>query len=189
MSDASTNAMYQTELLRGVEETFERVQGIYLDPGTSLFETLESLSAGEASRAVAPGSATIAAQVEHVRFYLDVLEEVMRKGEFSQVDWREIWAGVGSVTPVEWGDQKRRLRESYERVMRRIRARGEEPGKLGAFGPIAVLAHTAYHLGGIRQAMAAIRAAAGATAASRLHTSAAILPSIRREPVPGSSAL
>ncbi len=34
------------------DETFEQVQGMYLDKGTSLFETLATVTAEEASRPV-----------------------------------------------------------------------------------------------------------------------------------------
>lgn len=47
-----------TKALDGLlNETFSNVQGIYLDRGTSLFETLETISAEDASR---PVSATCA---------------------------------------------------------------------------------------------------------------------------------
>ncbi len=41
-----------------LDETFTEVHGVYLDKGCSLFPTLESVSAQEASRSVAPDSAT-----------------------------------------------------------------------------------------------------------------------------------
>jgi hypothetical protein len=65
---------FKTQLLDCLEETFSRIRGIYLDKRTSLYETLEGVSAAEASRAISQNSATIAAQVEHVRFYLDAPE-------------------------------------------------------------------------------------------------------------------
>src|SRR5262245_64289280 len=65
-------------LLQFIDETFSQVHGMYLDKGTTLYETLEGVSAEEASRSASPTTATIAAQVEHVRFYLDVLDEIIR---------------------------------------------------------------------------------------------------------------
>ena len=55
-------------LLECLDETFNEVHGIYLDKGTTLFETLDNVTAEEASQAASAKSATIAAQVEHVRF-------------------------------------------------------------------------------------------------------------------------
>lgn len=149
--------LFKKELFESLEETFERTRGIYLDKGTSLFETLEGISAEDASRPAAEGCATVAAQVEHVRFYLDVLDGVMRKEEVTKVDWREIWQSVRGVTPEEWEAQKRRLRESYQRVLATLRAYDRWEGEYGISGALAILTHTAYHLGGIRQALGAIR--------------------------------
>ena len=57
-----------------LDETFDNVHGAYLDKGTSLFETLATISAAEASAPVGGRCATLAAQVKHMAFYLDVLE-------------------------------------------------------------------------------------------------------------------
>lgn len=89
-----------------LDETFDNVQGLYLDKGTSMFETLTGISPAEASVPVSGKCATLAAQVKHVAFYFDVLE---RSSDYV----------------------------------------------LG--GAIAMIAHTAYHLGEIRQALCTIR--------------------------------
>jgi hypothetical protein len=151
--------LFKKEIFECLEETFEEVRGIYLDRGTSLFETLESLSAEDASRPIAERCATVAAQVEHVRFYLDVLNDVMQKEEVTKVDWREIWEEVLEVTPEEWEGEKRRLKESYQRVRATMKNYEKWEGEYGISGALAVLAHTAYHLGGIRQALCAIKSA------------------------------
>ena len=142
-----------------LDETFSEVHGVYLDKGCSLFPTLESVSAQEASRSVAPDSATLAAQVEHVRFYLDVLNDIMRERKIVKVDWKEIWRTISQVTPEEWEDQKQSLRESYERVMATLKSFDAWDGEYEIAGALSVLSHTAYHLGGLRQALSAIRAA------------------------------
>ena len=66
---------FTNELFEILEETFEHVHGIYLDRDTSLFETLETISAAEASRPVSATCASIAGQVDHVRFYLHILDD------------------------------------------------------------------------------------------------------------------
>jgi len=149
---------FRKALLKALQETFSEVQGMYLDKGTTLYETLDGISAEEASKAISPKSATIAAQVEHVRFYLDVLEDYMRTGVDKTNNWREIWETVHEVTPEEWDDMKHRLRQSHERVMTMINSFETWDGKYDIAGAISILAHTAYHLGGIRQALGAIRA-------------------------------
>jgi hypothetical protein len=144
-------------ILECLDETFSKVHGIYLDKGTTLFETLDAVSATEASQAISNSSATIAAQVEHVRFYLDVLNDIIRTGEIKKVNWREIWDTVRGVTPDEWEEQKRRLKESHARVIATINTFDKWDGKYDVAGTLSILTHTAYHLGGIRQALAAIR--------------------------------
>jgi hypothetical protein len=142
-----------------LDETFVEVHGIYLDKGCSLFPTLQGVSAQEASGSVSPDSATLAAQVEHVRFYLDVLNDIIKTKEIVKVDWKEIWRTVNQVTAEEWEEQKRRLRESYDRVMTTLKGINGWDGEDDIAGALSVLSHTAYHLGGIRQALGAIRSA------------------------------
>jgi DinB superfamily len=149
---------FKQALFECLDETFSNVHGIYLDKGTTLYETLAGVSAAEASRAISAGSATVAAQVEHIRFYLDVLNDYLRTGVDKTNNWREIWETVHEVTPDEWEDVKRRLRESHERVMTTINSFEKWDGKYDIAGALSILVHTAYHLGGIRQALGAIRA-------------------------------
>ncbi len=149
---------FKKALLACLDETFSSVRGIYLDKGTTLYETLDGVSAEEASRAISSNSATIAAQVEHIRFYLDVLDDYMRTGVDKTNNWREIWETVSTVTPDEWENTKRRLRESHERAMATINSFEKWDGKYDIAGALSILVHTAYHLGGIRLTLGAIRA-------------------------------
>ena len=145
-------------LLQFIDETFSHVQGMYLDKGTTLYETLETVTAEEASRSAAPKTATIAAQVEHVRFYLDVLNEIITTQNYEKkYNWRDIWETVREVTPEQWEDVKRRLHESHDRVMTTINSFENWDGEYDIGGVISIVAHTAYHLGGIRQALGVIR--------------------------------
>ncbi|HSB29122.1 MAG TPA: DinB family protein [Pyrinomonadaceae bacterium] len=144
-------------LLRCLDETFASVHGIYLDKGTTLFETIDNITAEEASQRISPNTATIAAQVEHVRFYLDVLDKYMRTLEDSTNNWREIWDTVGKVTATEWEETKERLRDSYARVMANINSFEQWDGKYDIAGAMSILTHTAYHLGGIRVTLGVIR--------------------------------
>jgi urate oxidase len=157
MSDQSAIELFKKELFKCLEETFQSVRGVYLDKGTSLFETLDSVSAEDASSPAVENGATVAAHVEHVRFYLDVLNEVIQKEEVMKVDWREIWQNIRAVTPEEWEGQKRRLRESYERVLNTLKNYDRWEGEYGISCSLGILAHTAYHLGGIRQALGVVR--------------------------------
>ncbi|HET8629775.1 MAG TPA: hypothetical protein VFL91_20340 [Thermomicrobiales bacterium] len=137
-------------------ETFERVRGIYLDRETSLFETLATIDAGEASRPVSATCASIAAQVEHVRFYLEVLERYLRGETVGKVDWQASWR-LTRVTPDEWETLKGRLRDAYESVTAVIKGFETWEGENDIGGALAIVVHTAYHLGEIRQALCTVR--------------------------------
>jgi len=55
-------------------------------------------------------------------------------------------------------DTKQRLRASHERVLATINSFETWDGKYDIAGALSILVHTAYHLGGIRVALGAIRA-------------------------------
>ncbi len=52
MASQIDSKIFFTEVSRLLDETFENHHGIYLDKGTSLFETLDGIRADEASRPV-----------------------------------------------------------------------------------------------------------------------------------------
>ena len=108
-----------------LEETFETPSRlIYLDKGTSLFETLAQIDAGQASRPVGCCQcATLAAQVAHVTFYLEVLERYITTGQTGKVDWGEIWCTGGAVSPEEWARLNTALKDTYARVNALLRGR------------------------------------------------------------------
>ena len=67
---------FLSNLFSLLDETFDNTHGHYLDKDTSLFRTLETVSAQEASIPVGGKCASLAAQVAHVTFYMEVLERV-----------------------------------------------------------------------------------------------------------------
>jgi hypothetical protein len=140
-----------------LDETFDNVHGIFLDKGTSMFETLAAISAEEASIPVGGTCATLAAQVRHVAFYLDLLERNVRSGTNEPADWGEIWRTVGAVSPEEWERSKQALRESYDRLKALISDAPGWPDERHIGGAIGAIVHTAYHLGEIRQALCVIK--------------------------------
>lgn len=151
-SDQFTKALY---LL--LDETFDNVHGLFLDPGTSMFETLATISAAEASIPVGGKCATLGAQVKHVAFYLDVLEKSVRTQKFEPQDWGKIWRETTAVTPQEWETLKTQLRASYDRLKALINDTTEWPSEYEIGGAIAAIVHTAYHLGEIRQALCSLK--------------------------------
>lgn len=135
-----------------LEETFTTHHGMYLNKGTSFFETLETVSAAEASLPVGQTGATLAAQVAHVTFYLEVLESFTLGKDAGQVDWGAIWRTVKGVTPAEWESSKQQLRKTYERISNVLHGISEW-NETAMGGSLSMVVHTAYHLGGIRQAL------------------------------------
>jgi len=149
--------LFTDELFPLLEETFQSVQGIYLDKGTSLFETLDTITAEEASRPVSARCASIAGQVEHVRFYLQVLQDYMQQKEVGKVDWEASWY-VKTVTAAEWDALKQRLRAAYQDLTALVKGFETWQGENELGGALAIVVHTAYHLGEIRQALCTIKA-------------------------------
>jgi hypothetical protein len=140
-----------------LDETFDNVQGYFLDKGTSMFETLATISVEEASVPVGGKCATLAAQVKHVAFYLDVLDKAVRTQQFERQDWDKIWRETSVVTPEEWEALKSSLRESYNRIKTLINDTPEWSSERQIGGAIAIIVHTAYHLGEIRQALCTVK--------------------------------
>jgi hypothetical protein len=140
-----------------LDETFENVHGYFLDRGTAMFETLATISAEEASVPVGGRCATLAAQVKHVAFYLDVLERSLRSGTYERVDWDDIWRTTKEVTPGEWEALKTGLRDSYDCIKALIHDTPAWPSEVEIGKAIAMIVHSAYHLGEIRQALCTLR--------------------------------
>lgn len=147
-----TSALYTL-----LDETFDNVQGLFLDKGTSMFETLATISAEEASVPVGGKCATLAAQVKHVAFYLDVLEKSVRTQQYERQDWGKIWRETQAVTPAEWETLKNELRASYNRIKALINDTHDWPSERHVAGAMAMIVHTAYHLGEIRQALCTLK--------------------------------
>lgn len=133
-------------------ETFESVQGAYLDKGDSLFETLAEISAAGASQPMGD-CATIAAHVAHTRYYLEVLEDRMFGRDLSYVNWDKIWNEVSSVDEAEWDALIADLRATYERVKSHLDDAESWQGITELSSMLGIIAHSAYHLGEIRQMM------------------------------------
>src|SRR5687767_9689856 len=140
-----------------LDETFVTHHGIFLDEGTSLFETLETITAAEASIPVGGKCATLAAQVAHVNFYLEVMESYILKKDIGKVDWGEIWRRVNKVSPEEWNAYKAQLKETYQRIISLLQSWDNWNDERPIGGALAIAVHTAYHLGEIRQAMCTVK--------------------------------
>ncbi|MHB8136734.1 MAG: hypothetical protein ACYDH1_21185 [Anaerolineaceae bacterium] len=145
-------------ILMLLEEAFENVQGIFLDKNTSMFETLAGITSDEASIPVGGKCATLAAQVKHVSFYLDKISLFMQDRNSPNVDWGEIWRTVSAVSSDEWQTIQTELRLSYMSVRKLIESKQDWPDEDTMGIAMALVVHSAYHLGEIRQAMCVLKA-------------------------------
>jgi hypothetical protein len=150
--------MNKEDFLKGVfdvlEETFESSKGaagsIYLDRKIGVFETLEKITAERASQVV--NDTTIAAHTEHLRFYVWVLNESLT-GDIT-VNWADSWR-VLTVNEIEWEELQTALREIYQTTRETLQNVDEwNAEKVGE--AVAIIAHTAYHFGAIRQILKAV---------------------------------
>ena len=156
MTKTISQRSFTKELFTILEETFETHHAVYLDKDTSLLTTLDKVSAEEASIPVGNECATIAAQVEHVIFYLEVLERIITGQEVGELDWADIWNRVSSVTSGEWDEIRDRLKVTYQRINELLQGIENWEANEAIGGSMAIVVHTAYHLGEIRQALCTV---------------------------------
>src|SRR5690606_8716515 len=107
-------------------------------------------------RPVSDTCASIAAQVEHVRYYLEVIQRYMRGEEPDDVDWSIAWQ-VREVSEAEWSASLDHLRDEYRNVRALTATYDDWLGEDQLSGALSIIVHTAYHLGEIRQALCTVR--------------------------------
>lgn len=131
-------------------ETFESGDNpdgtMYLDRGAGLFDSLADVSAAQASQKVIPNGTTIAAQVNHSLYYLEVLEHYLQ-GKTPEKDWPGSWQPQ-TVDEAAWQALKSKLKTTYKRISTILEEQNEWDKLEDGF---AIAIHTAYHLGAIRQ--------------------------------------
>jgi hypothetical protein len=145
-------ASFRSSYLTLLEEIFESVHGFLLDPAESMFETLETISANEASQTVAPNLAPIVAQVNHVVFLIDAQ---LNGNVGDSLDWAGSWR-VESVSDDEWQNLIELLHRRYHDIRSFVTSFDDWDASIVG-GALALITHCAYHLGQIREAMGVIR--------------------------------
>ena len=123
------------------------------DPG--LVNQLDTIDAATASARPMPGKTTIAAHVDHVAYGLSLLNRWSSGEEnpWASADWSASWKR-GQVTEAQWRTLRDNLRREAEAWQKHAAVR-KEWDEIAASGAISSVAHTAYHLGAIRQLIAA----------------------------------
>lgn len=150
MSESISKEQFVGAVAYLLRETFEGSPegqpSAYLDRGIGFFTTLDKISAEQASREFS--GATIAAQTEHAKFYLDRLCEFIG-GRTERVNWEDSWL-IETVNDTEWDALRSTVRRSYEDVLRCLASVDDWTEDQTGMA-IGMIAHTAYHLGAIRQ--------------------------------------
>ncbi|WP_188456250.1 hypothetical protein [Virgibacillus oceani] len=121
-------------------------------PNSGLFGTLDKLTANEAS--VSVNGATVAAHADHTRFYLWGTNAILKDGKQPDMNWEESWK-ISSVDDEGWHRIREELRHEYATLLESLdELEWNEPLTKEVLGS---LAHSAYHLGAIRQMLKAIK--------------------------------
>jgi hypothetical protein len=125
------------------------------DPG--LLRQLDSISAKDASTRPMPGKTTIAAHADHVHYGLTLLNRwaAGEKDPWSGADWNASWRR-GNVDEPQWRAIRDDLRKQVQTWQAAVASRNDWDD-ISAAGALASAAHTAYHLGAIRQILAGIK--------------------------------
>jgi len=145
-------------LKRMLREAFEGPPGPWTyftdtTPGTGVFATIGVLTAGQASTPGGPGRSTIAGHVHHVCSSIALSAQGLR-GEQASRDRSMSWT-VSTVDESEWAALRARLRDEYQRLVVAVETRTQwDEDSLGV--AMGAIAHTAYHLGAIRQRLQAL---------------------------------
>lgn len=145
-------ADFRSGLTTILEELFETDRNYILDDNENFWATLNEFDAELASKAIAPGISTLAAQVAHVEFLIDAI--VNHFG--GTVDWSAAWK-VATVSDEEWANLIERLRMRYAE-MTAFANSNECWDAMMIGGAFALVAHIAYHLGQIRALVGVLKA-------------------------------
>jgi hypothetical protein len=115
-----------------------------------LLQSLDKLSAADASRSVNDG-ATIAAHAEHVRYGLSLMNRWAAEGgdPFADATWDRAWR-TSRVDAAAWAEIRHGLRDESHRWLAALGS-PRDATEVELTGMIASIAHLAYHLGAIRQ--------------------------------------
>ena len=156
----TSDSVFQRALSNMLTEIFEGPPGseaYVLNPGDpGLLRQLDSIDESAASQRPMPGKTTIAAHADHIHFGLAILNR-WAAGEanpWAGADWNGSWQRT-TVTDEQWRTLRDGLREEAAK-WRKVVATRTNWDDLGAAAGLSTAAHTAYHLGAIRQILAAI---------------------------------
>jgi hypothetical protein len=156
---SQTDSIFQRAVSKLLTEIFDGPPGAeayILNPGDAgLHRQLETISAAVASQQPIPGKPSIASHVDHVHYGLSFLTRWLSGEEnpWADADWDGSWQRT-TVTEDQWRRLRDSLRDEAGTWRKAVTARTEWDD-ITAAGALSTIAHTAYHLGAIRQILAA----------------------------------
>jgi hypothetical protein len=124
------------------------------DPG--LLRQLETIDAHTASTRPMPGETTVASHVDHVHFGFTLMNRwaMGEENPWAGADWSASWQR-STVTNDQWRLLRDGLRREVEAWREHVSTRTSW-NDMSAAGALSSAAHTAYHLGAIRQILASM---------------------------------
>jgi hypothetical protein len=156
----NNDTIFQRAVTKLLAEIFEGPSGqeaYILNPGDfGLLRQLESIQASTASAQPLQGKSTIAAHIDHLHYGLSLLTR-WAAGEadpWAGADWNGSWQRT-TVSEEQWRTLRDKLRRESE-AWRKATSAFSEWDDITAAGAVSSVAHTAYHLGAIRQILTAI---------------------------------
>jgi hypothetical protein len=156
----TTDSVFQRALSNMLTEIVDGPPGqeaYLLNPGDSgLLRQLDTIEASVASQRPMSGKPTIAAQVDHLHFGLSILNR-WAAGEanpWAGADFTASWQR-NTVTEDQWQTLRDGLRHEADR-WRKVVATRTSWDDTSAAAALSTAAHTAYHLGAIRQILAGL---------------------------------
>jgi len=156
----ASDSIFQRALCKLLTEIFDGPPGseaYLLNPGDpGLVRQLESIDARAASTRPMPGKTTIAAHVDHVLYGFTLLNRWAAGDEnpWADADWNASWQRT-TVTEDQWRVLCDNLRREAELWRQHVASRAAWDD-MSASGALSSAAHRAYHLGAIRQIVAAM---------------------------------
>jgi len=154
----ATDSVFRHALSNMLTEIFDGPPGqeaYLLNPGDpGLLRQLDAIDAGVASRRPLPGKSTIASHADHLLFGFSLLNRwaAGEENPWAGADFNASWQ-----RPTVNDEQWRTLREGLRReagTWRQVVAARTTWDDMSAAAALSTAAHTAYHLGALRQILA-----------------------------------
>jgi len=151
----TTDAVFQRALSNMLTEIFDGPPGkeaFVLNTGDpDLFRQLDTIDSSAASKRPMSGKSTIAAHTDHLHFGLSLLNRWAAgdANAWAGADWNASWQRT-TVSEEQWRDLRGRLRKEAEQWRKVVETRTSWDSTMASIA-LSTAAHTAYHMGAIRQ--------------------------------------